>query len=339
MGSVTLIKGGDDVLREEAVVALVETLVGEGDRSLMVEEHVGTDYELAAVVDAANTSPFLSDRRVVLARHLGRFPNADTLRPLIDYLASPAESTDLVLVWERSLEPGARLGGLPPTLSKAVKAAGGEVVDPDPPARNRESWVSQQLADDGLRLDRAAVALVVSQLGDAPGAVVELGERLAGIHGRGANLGAEDVRPWLGEAGGVPPWELTDAIDAGDAATALDRLHRMTHGGERHALQVMATLHGHFARVLRLEGADVRGERDAADLLGLKGSTFPAKKALTQARALGPRRVRRAIALLAEADLALRGAQAWPDDLVLEVLVARLSRLARSGGRVSAGRR
>jgi hypothetical protein len=37
----------------------------------------------------------------------------------------------------------------------------------------------------------------------------------------------------------------------------------------------------------------------------------------------------RAVELLAGADLDLRGGKAWPDDLVLEVLVARLARLAR----------
>jgi DNA polymerase-3 subunit delta len=61
----------------------------------------------------------------------------------------------------------------------------------------------------------------------------------------------------------------------------------------------------------------------------MKGSTFPAKKALTQARRLGSLGVAEAIRLLAEADLDLRGFErVWPDELVLEVLVARLSRLA-----------
>ena len=330
MGSVTLVKGSDDVLREEATVTLVDRLVGDGDRSLLVDEHTGVDYEIGAVVDAASTLPFLTDRRVVVARHLGRFPNADSLRPLLDYLADPLDSTDLVLVWERSPEPNQRLGNLPPTLSKAVKACGGEVVEVDPPAKNREAWVAEAVAAHGLTLDKAAARLVAERLGEGAGAVVELAERLVGVHGEGARLGVAEVEPWLGEAGGVPPWELTDAIDKGDATTALALLHRMVHGGERHALQVMATLHGHFGRMLRLDGSGARTEREAAEVLGMRGSTFPAKKAQAQARVLGPAGVRRAILLLAEADLAVRGAQAWPDELVLEVLVARLARDARS---------
>ena len=43
--------------------------------------------------------------------------------------------------------------------------------------------------------------------------------------------------------------------------------------------------------------------------------------------------VARAIALLAQDDLDLRGATDWPEELVMEVLVARLSRLGGSGRR------
>ena len=65
----------------------------------------------------------------------------------------------------------------------------------------------------------------------------------------------------------------------------------------------------------------------------MKGSTFPAKKAMTQAHRLGHDGVVRSMALIAQADLDLRGAQAWPDHLVAEVLVARLARLSRASTR------
>ena len=74
----------------------------------------------------------------------------------------------------------------------------------------------------------------------------------------------------------------------------------------------------------------MRGEKEAAQLLGLKGSTFPAKKAMNQGRKLGGPGVRRAVALLATAGVDLRGARAWPGELVMEVLVARLTRLSRT---------
>jgi DNA polymerase-3 subunit delta len=78
--------------------------------------------------------------------------------------------------------------------------------------------------------------------------------------------------------------------------------------------------------MLRLDGSGIQSEAEAAAVLGIK--PYPARKALQQARRLGSDAIGRAMALIADADLDLRGLKDWPDGLVLEVLVARLSRLA-----------
>ena len=85
----------------------------------------------------------------------------------------------------------------------------------------------------------------------------------------------------------------------------------------------MAILHSHYTKLLKLDGADADDEQSAAAVLGIKPG-FPARKALDQYRKLGGSGVARAIGLLAQADLDLRGAKDWPEALVMEVLVARL---------------
>lgn len=316
---VSLVRGEDAVLVGAGLQRLVERLVGEADRALVVEELAGDDYELAAVVNAARTPPFLTDRRVVVARDVQRF-SADQLAPLVDYLRDPLPTTALVLVWAS--------GRVPKPLQDAVKAAGGATVDTGAPTgKARQGWLDDRFDASGVRLDSAARRLVVERLGEDVGRLDGLLRTLASIYGSQLRVGPADVEPYLGEAGGVPPWELTDAIDKGDTAVALDRLRRMVVGGERHPLQILATLHGHYRRLLLLDGVEARDERAAAEVLGLRGSTFPARKALSQLRRLGHDGVVQAFRLLAKADLDVRGATDVPDDVVLEVLVARLSRL------------
>jgi DNA polymerase-3 subunit delta len=190
--------------------------------------------------------------------------------------------------------------------------------------------VNEQLAESGLRLDADARRLIADNLGEDVARLRGIVETLEATFGPNARLGEADVAPYLVEGGGLAPWELTDAIDSGDIAGAIDRLHRRTGAGGWHALQVMATLHNHFARMMALDGAEVAGDKEAAALLGMdaRRSTFPARKAMQQSRRLGHDRIRRAVQLLAQADLDLRGAKDWPDQLVLEVLVARLAALA-----------
>ena len=136
------------------------------------------------------------------------------------------------------------------------------------------------------------------------------------------------VEPFLGDAGGVPPWDLTDAIDGGRTDRAIELLGRMLGAGERHPLQVMAILQGHYGKLATLDGLGLRTEGEAASALGIKPG-FPARKALELSRRLGGSNIRRAIDLLAGADLDLRGGKDLDDRLVMEILVARLSRPPR----------
>jgi DNA polymerase-3 subunit delta len=172
--------------------------------------------------------------------------------------------------------------------------------------------------------------LVAEHLGEDAGRLGGLVSKLVTAYGEGAKITAEQVEPFLGDAGSVPRWELTDAIEKGDAATALDKLHRMLDGGGLHPLQLMATLQGWVGRLMRLDGSGASSEKQAAEILGMKGSTFPARKALDTARRFRHDGIVRAVQLVADADIALRGGQAWPDELVMEVLVSRLARLAKA---------
>jgi DNA polymerase III subunit delta len=331
VSSVHVVRGTDDVLLGAAVSELVHRLVGDVDRTLMVEELDGDDYPVSAIVDAAQTPPFLTERRVVVARNIHRF-TADDLRLLGQYLDDQLPTTDLVL------SAGEKL---PKSFVDVVKAAGAVVVDTDVGTRRgeRDEWITTHVAASGLRLDATARALVGARLGEDLGRLAPLLETLHAVYGPGARLGVPDVEPFLGEGGGVPPWDLTDAIDGGDFDGALSMLGRMLNAGDRHPLQVMAILHTHYARMLRLDGAGVHDEKSAAQVLGLKGSTYPARKALDQGRRYGHDGLVTAVRLLARADLDLRGAREWPPELVMEVLVARLCQLAPPPAPTRAGRR
>jgi DNA polymerase-3 subunit delta len=237
----------------------------------------------------------------------------------VSYVADPLPTSAVVLV--------AGGGQTPRSLLDAVKKAG-HVVDAGTPSggKARQTWLTSQLKAAPVNFDADAASLLADHLGEDVGRLPSLVELLTAAYGEGGRVSAAELEPFLGDAGGVAPWDLTDAIDRGDTAVALENLHRQLGSG-RHSLVVLASLHNHYTRMLRLDGADAVDEKAAAEILGLTGSTFPARKALSQVRKLGHDAIVRAITLLADADLALKGAVEWPEPLVLEVLVARLSRL------------
>jgi DNA polymerase-3 subunit delta len=316
-----LVTGTEPSLLSEALSRLLESLTGSD--FVPIEEHgperTDDDIDLGPVLDALATPPFLADRRIVVVREAERLDAAQGAR-LAARVSEPVASTVLVVV--------AGGHGLPPALAKAIRAHG-EVIDASPgQGRARGDWVAGRLRASHLRFDAGATKMLSEHLGEDLGRLPTILDMLEAAYGEGGRIGPGELEPFLGDTGSVPPWDLTDAIDAGDGAAAVLALHRMMEAGNRHPLQIIPSLHRHFGAMLRLDGADVRSADEAAGLL--KMSPFPARKALEQGRRLGHDRISRAIEVLATADADLRGRLGWPPELVMEVMVARLAQLGRS---------
>ena len=345
--------GSDPVLRGEALEQLLAELVGDDDRTLAVEEFTvpgraapgeaesdapsgaeGREEVVAAALNAAQSPPFMTGRRIIVLHEAGNLGAGD-VAPLVTYLARPLDTTAFVVAGGG--------GRLPKSLGDALKAA--KAVKVGPAAEKTGDVLSQHLADAGIELRPAAAKHVTTHLGEDAGRVPQLVELLAAAAGPGATLDVADVEPYLGDAGSVPNYQLTNAIEAGDMAGALATLRRMLTapgtGQSRpmHPLQVMGTLHSYYRRVASLDDPGVRSPRDAVAALDGRIKEYPARKALDQARALQTDGLRKAFEYLFAADLDLKGARAIPEDAVLEVLVARLAALSgrARGGPIGRG--
>lgn len=313
---VYLIKGSDPSLVSQEVSALVRRVVGERDLDLTLAEIPETE-PISAVLDAALTPAFLSDRRVVIVRDIGRFRAAE-VQPLADYINKPVDSTVLVLVGGG--------GAITQSITKAVKASGQVIDVAVPKGKAREAWLKDRISQTGLKFDRDAQQLLGDHVGEQPALLAGVCDALTAAFGEGARITTAELSQFLTSGGTATPWQLTDAIDSGDTAAALTAVRAMVGAGGRHPLVVLATLTKHFTNLSALDGSLVRGEAEAAEMLSI--APFPAKKALAQARRLGPVRASRAMRLVSQGELDLKGASAMPPEMVLEVLVARLSKLA-----------
>ncbi len=319
--SAYLVKGDDASLVAQEVRTLIDDVVGDRDHALVVEElggAAGDDLDVGAVVDACLTPPFLVDRRVVVVREAGRLLTADVPR-LVDVVRDPLATTVLILVGGG--------GVVPAPLVKAVKESGQLIDVTTGKPGERKAWLHDHLRGAPVKLEPAAADMLARHVGEDLGRVEGLLGALCAAYGESARISADDLAPYLGEAGNVPRYELTDAIDKGDPGRAIVVLHRLLDAGGLAPMQIMATLHGHFANMLALDGDDIAGERDAAALLGT--APFVAKKALEQSRRLGSAKIGEAITLIAAADLDVRGVSGLDPKIVVEILVARLARQTR----------
>lgn len=323
--------GTDPTMVYDAVHNVVARALGDLDPSVALQDFTVKDVTLgsaeptmARVREALNTPPFLVERRVVVVRD-AQLLVAEEVVEVAAWMADPAPGIVLVVA-----VVGAK-------SHRLVKAAG-EVVEVNVGSRvaERVVFVKSKMDEYGVVVDAATAQRVAEQVGDDVARVDALARTLQSIYGT-APLTFARLEPYLGDAGDVPVWDLTDAIDAGDAAKAIVVARRMLESRRRAGLQIVAMLQRHYLNMARLEGSDAHTKDEAAALLGI--NAFPAGKALTLAQRLGAARLTTAVHWIAAADLDLKGAVSYggrdlDNDLdateltVIEVLVARLARLS-----------
>ncbi len=327
--SINLVTGSDPRLVSDKVSEitreLIKSMATKESRSTILETHDAgaansQDREdaIRKAVASAETMSLFGEERVVVIREISEATVAE-LSSLVAYLAQPSDSTHLVV---------SATGKLPKSIADALKRAGATTLATTPPDRRQElvTWFLERLGESGLTLELGALNQIIDWLGEDQARLPGLIDILVSTYGTSRKLTSDDITPFLGDAGSVKPWDLTDAIDAGDSAKAIDMLHRMTRSGEYHPLQVMALLHTHYTKLMRLDGPDLNSPQDAMSIIGSK-SEFQAKKYLNQYRRLGGEGINQAVQLLARADVDLRGGKDLGEELTMEILIARLCRM------------
>lgn len=342
MGGLYIVKGTDPVLRDRELARLLDDLVGTEDRTLVVEEYTvpgkaaaGADDDapatdvsgaapiVTAVVNAAQSPPFMTAKRIVVVRDYEALP-ADSVGPIVEVLDDPLDTTEIVFV----VGAGGRVVKALADALKHANVRGGTASKPT-------DLLQAELDRAGLTLENDAARGVIDHLGEDAGRIGALVDVWASTFGEGARLGAQDVAPYLNDPGSVRPYELTNRIENGDVAGSLEVLQRLLTVSSpmqpkpMHPLQVLGILAGRYRKLARLDADSIHTVDDAHQVWGGK-SSYPAKKALEAARGLGSDGFVRAFAELHRADVGVKGATGLPEQTVMEITIARLADLHRS---------
>ncbi len=330
--------GTDATIVNDAIHATITEELGGIDPSMALEdiavrEGASSDDDVATVtqrvLEALNTPPFLVERRVVVLRDVQALRD-DDVEHLLSWATSPTPGITFIV---------SQVGGRSKT--KLVKAAG-RVVDVAVGSRpkDRLAFVTTKLDEHHVRVSGAVAQQIADRLGDDMARVDSLARTLAVIYGS-APLSFEQVSTYLGDAGDVPEWDLTDAIDQGHATVAIETARRMLYSQARSGLQIVNILQRHYLKMARLDGSGAASGEDAAAIIG--GHAFPAQKLVRSARLLGGDRIAYAIELITRADRDMKGGMDFggrnDDDVdqtdvtVTEILVARLAKMSEAARR------
>jgi DNA polymerase III subunit delta len=161
--------GAEDVLKDEAVRALLARAVDAASRDFNVDQRSAIDLDPESFHALVNTPPMLAAKRLVVVRGFEQLRKTAKLRQeLLRYLESPNPSTVLVLM------QGA---GEPPDPELARQATAVE-AKPLPPARV-ERWMTHRAGQLGLALAPEAGELLLASVGSDLSALASELEKLA----------------------------------------------------------------------------------------------------------------------------------------------------------------
>jgi DNA polymerase-3 subunit delta len=214
--SVYYLHGEEDVLKDEAVRALLERAVDPAARDFNVDQRAAADLDPEAFNALVNTPPILTATRAVVLRGMDQLRKTAKVRQeLLHYLDAPNPTTVLVLVHGTAEPPDAEL---------ARRATAVEVAAL-PPERV-ERWMTHRAKQLGFTLAPEAGELLLASVGnDLSGLAREL-EKLAPLcAGRPASR--DEVAALVGVRRGETLQDFVDAAlerRAADAARLVERV-------------------------------------------------------------------------------------------------------------------
>lgn len=264
--SVYVVYGADDFLRRGELNTLLRRLLGgEADGLGLTQFDGSASCELSDVLDALRTPSLLASETIVCVRDADDFVTAHRAR-LEDYVAAP--SPDGILVLEcRSWRSNTK-------LHKAIHARKGAIGVEKPKGWNEirgwmTSWIENQAAAHGCKLDRGVAARLYEQVGDDHGVLDNEIAKLATYVLPRTNVGLSDVDAIVGQSREQTVFKITDAIAERNAHKALALWQ-----------QVLATDRAAPYKAIGGLAAGLRKLVQAKAHIAGGGTAFSAKKAL-----------------------------------------------------------
>jgi DNA polymerase-3 subunit delta len=318
--------GSEDVLKEEAVRAVVDRVLDPGLRDFNLDQRSAAQADPEEVYSLCRTPAMMADRRVVILRDVEAWKRKTKARTVaLDYLAKPSSGSVLLLIQgagdEKEDKDLARL---------AVSVA----CEPLPPERAAR-WVHHRAKRLGIEVESAAAEALVRAVGADLGALASELEKLAAVSEAGP-IGPDRVAALVGIRHGETQYDWRDAIFEGDPGRAARLLEPVLDqagvtgvklltllGTTLVGLGVARAAYDGNARGSRLEDAVFRLLLRARSY-GLPSYKEEAKRWARWAPAWPPARIRGALGAALAADTALKNTTISDERGVLLDLVLRI---------------
>ena len=318
--------GAEGYLTEQYARMVARETVEEGFDAFNLQRFDGQEVSVAALEDAVEALPMMTDRKCVLVRDFDPC-SGDTDR-LLQLMEQVPDSCVLVF-WQMTVQPDSRKNG----WKSFLKIAGDKGVamkferkDPADAAKMLAGGAKRR----GCRLDVADAHYLVEQVGNDLNLLIHELDKLCALTGEGGEITRGMIDAACPKNLEAKVFDLSKAILYRRRQEAFDLLYQLRVHREE-PIAVLGTLSNAFADLYRGKVAKASGvspEEMASHFKSYHKKEWKLKNGARDSARISVDALRNCLQILAEADttLKLRSGDEW---VLLEQTVARLSEAIR----------
>jgi DNA polymerase-3 subunit delta len=310
---VTVLVGTETFLIERAVSLLRKASVGgSGARGFNDDLFHGAGLQGAKVAAAAKTLPMMASARFVLVRN-AQDAKADELDALAAYVADPSPTTCFVVTAEK-------LDGKT-KLAKAAKSTGAWLGVEPLKAGLLDRFATGEAKRRGHVIEGPALAALVDATGNDLAAIDDAMERLSLYVGEGRSIDRAAVEAVVTRVRVDTIWALVDAIALKRTKKALEATLSMLADREP-PLRMLGSVTRQVRLVAKMKAALEDGMSPDQAVKAAGAPPFKARDLADAAKKFSETDLRRALVLLRDADVALKGSKREPEIVMEETVLA-----------------
>ncbi len=307
--------GPEEYLCRQAIGLIKQKALAQDAVAFNYSEFSARETSAAKIIEAAQTYPMLSPRRLVLATDVDQAEPGD-LEALLAYLEDPSTKSVLILdaenldrrtVFYRRLKE---------------KACVAEFARLKGPALER--WAENFFRRRNIRISQASLKMVVDLAGEDLQSLSNEMEKLLIFAGKEKVIPETAVGDLISSSRQHSIFDLTAAIGSRDCAGALRQLESLIESGED-PLGIATMVARQFRQMLTVKDLAEQGKRANEIAAILQLPPFVVDKILAQVRGMDWQTARTMYLRLTEADYRFKSSPA-DKRMVLESLICSLQR-------------
>lgn len=314
-----LFYGEEEYIKEQALARVLDVLIPKEVRDLNYEMMDGSEIESESIINACETLPFMSPRRLIVVKDFHiideKKGNQEEEKQILDYLKNINETTCLIFYCRGDIDKRK-------SIYRHIKKTGKVFEFSRLNNRELNQWIVQTLGKNGKKMSRPCISYFIDRVGNNLENIYNEILKLIDYVGSNESIDIDAVDQVVTPSLEQSIFKLVDAIGEKRSGAALMLLKDLLYGGQN-VPSVLAMVARQFRLIIQCKGYYEKGYsvNAIANKLGQPG--FVIKKCIAQSRNFTMEQLKTGLSLCLDLDYGMKSGKTR-DVTGLEMLIIKM---------------